>query len=346
MILKFETKGTPYERGLQQGMVCASIAEPWFRVALDNVRRRVDPAVVLREESVWRKRMESVYPDGHEESCGIAAGMGMSEDDYFAAAVSFRLLNKFASCTAAGFHTVDGRPMFIKTDDVQEGDLGLNVLETTIPSSGYRHIHFHCAGSIWTVAGMNECGLAMGMTGIPGPSLEEDGLFTLDALHSILPACATVEEAQEHIKNLKINYYGFSLTLADSDGKLSQIEKSGVGTVILPLSPDGFFLHTNTILDLKFAAKNPQQSAELRLSSDQRIQNVAGLLKKLPRTEETLREIMCNRSSEGAICQKGEAGLFTDFAALFSPVEKRMYYRAGCPDYAETGTLLCSELFR
>lgn len=38
-------------------------------------------------------------------------------------------------------------------------------------------------------------GLALGMTGIHGPMLEEDGLLSLDALHTILSACATVGEA-------------------------------------------------------------------------------------------------------------------------------------------------------
>lgn len=344
-MLKFTTRGAPEARGRQQAAACGDLARPWFRDMIEAVRKQTAPAAAAREVAAWRNRLKRAYPEGYAECCGIAAGMGLSEDDYFCAAASFRLLKRPASCTAAGFVAGDGRPLFAKSDDIRRSELGMNVLETTFPDRGHRHVHFHFADTIWTVAGMNEHGLAMGMTGIPGPSLEGDGLFSLDALHSILPACATVEEAVEHIRALPLNCCGFSLTLADAGGRLAQVEKSGAGFVSLPLLPGGAHLHANTILDPAFAAQNPPQSEALAANSDRRMKNAERLLAALPRTEDGLRRLMNDRSPEGSIRQSGEATMFTDFWALFSAAEKRFDYCAGWPDYSESGTARMADLF-
>src|SRR5439155_22562751 len=136
---------------------------------------------------------------------------------------------------------------------------GMNVLETTRPERGYRHLHFHFAGTIWTVAGMNERGLAMGMNGIPAPALDKPGMSSLAALHTILPSCATVAEAIEHIRGLPVNAGGFSLLLGDATGALALVEKTALGTVVLPEQRSGALVHTNGILDAAFAKRNPPQ---------------------------------------------------------------------------------------
>jgi hypothetical protein len=271
--------------------------------------------------------------------------MDWSEDDYFMAVTNFRLTERAPDCTVVGFHARNGEPLFAKTDDIKRSELGMNVQETTVPDRGYSHVHFHFACSIWTVAGMNEHGLAMGMTGIPGPVTDATGLFSLDALHSILPVCATVEEAISHIQALPLNCGGFSLTLADSTESLAQVEKSGAGLAVLPMPADGAFLHGNTIVDPEFTTKNPQQATALVENSNRRMHNAGRLLAALPRTEDGLCTLFQDSSPEGGIRQGGADGMFTDFWVLFSAVDKRFRYGAGWPDYRDEGTVRTASLF-
>lgn len=351
-MLAFETRGDAFTRGKQQGEITRELALAWMEPYLKNLTdkmqvgssaeavQRVQPQVTR-----WRQQMAAVYPEGEAEFCGIAAGMGLDEPTYFTMVFISRLVGIFSQCTTLGFRDTSGKPLLSKTDDLFLSDLGENVLETTYPDTGYRHVHFHFAGSIWTVAGMNEHGLAMGMNGIPGPVLEANGVTSLTALHSILPVCATVAEAIAHIRDLKVNYYGFSLLLGDAAGNMALVEKSGAGTVMLPEQPGGFVLHTNHILDTDFAARNPPQREPVGINGRHRYQNALRLLDSLPHTEVGMREFLSDCSPEGAICQQGAEGLHTDFGILFSPTEKRLVYWPGYPASVEAHTLEMDPLF-
>lgn len=347
-MFSFATNGTPFERGKQQGEACRELTPRWVDHTLRKLADRVQASSVSEAvRSVqpdidrWRHQMESVYPEGDEECCGIASGLQMDEKTYFTAIFGHRLL----SCTVLGFRDQRGYPIMGKTDDILKHEIGLNVLETTRPDKFYRHVHFHFAGSIWTVAGMNECGLAMAMTGLPGPLLEEDGLFSLVALHNILPVCANVEEAIEHIRTLPVNCYGFSLLFGDVDGRLSLIEKSGAGMVVLPEQQGGFFLHTNHILDAGFARRNPAQSEPVRTNGQRRYRNALQLLRSMERSEEWMAMFLSNRSPTGAICQQGEDGLYSDFRVMFVPPAKRIVFWSGYPASMESETLELSRIF-
>lgn len=348
----YETDGSPFERGKQQGVACAELARAWIEPTLQRLAEKLHAsspteAIQAAQNDVerWRKQMIAVYPEGDEECRGIAAGLGMDETTYFTAQFGIRLLGTFGQCTTVGIRDGQGRPLFSKTDDLFLPELGKNVLEATRPDSGYRHIHFHFAGTIWTVAGMNEHGLAMGMTGIPGPTCEENGLFSLCALHTILPVCATVPEAIAHIRDLRLNFYGFSLMLGDAEGNLALVEKTGAGTVVLPELPGGFLVHTNHILDAAFAAANPPQKEPVHTNGVRRYQTVLRRVPSLPRSEEGLSMLLRDRSPEGPICQQGEDGLHTDFGIVCVPQEKRFVYWPGYPVSAIPQTIQLAAIF-
>lgn len=323
-MLRFTTTGTPFERGVQQGQACRDLILPWFRQQLAQLANYPYEAV-----RCWQGRMQRVYPVGFEECCGIAQGLGLPEQDYFR--VTFGFLKDLPQCTTCGVRTEDGEPLIAKTDDLFASEVGKNVFELTSPDSGYRHVHFHFAGTIWTIAGMNEAGLAIAMTGIPGPVLQQDGLPSLAALHTILPACATVTEAVQHIRNLPVNSYGFSLQIGDVKGDLLLIEKTGVGTVVLPGQDGAPLLHTNHILDKTFAQKNPQQKETIRVNGCRRLETATARIQSLPRTEKGLHRLLLDRTASGPICQQGEDGMYTDFAVMFAPTRKRLTFWPGPP---------------
>jgi hypothetical protein len=351
-MLAFETSGSAFARGKQQGETTRELARAWIEPLLDGLAaqlkttsvaetvRRAEPAVTR-----WRRQMAVVYPEGEAECCGLAEGLGLDEPTYFTALFGMRMVGVFCQCTTLGFRDAEGRPLLGKTDDLFLTELGKNVLETTRPDTGYRHVHFHFAGSVWTIAGMNERGLAMGMNGIPGPALEQDGLPSLIALHTILPACATVTEAIAYIRDLPVNFYGFSLLLGDAEGGLALVEKNGTGTVVLPEQPAGFYLHTNHILDADFAARNPPQREPIQTNGERRYRNALRLLESLPQTEAGMRAFLGDSSPEGAICQQGAEGLHTDFGVLFVPMEKRMVFWPGYPAHTDAQILDVGRLF-
>ncbi|MBI3945699.1 MAG: hypothetical protein HY321_07260 [Armatimonadetes bacterium] len=344
-MLTFETQGPPFERGRQQAFACEAVAHRWAERVRARVRESLDAERVREEVALMCREMAEIYPEGYEECRGIAAGLGLEESDYFTAAGSLRLFRRLANCTVVGFRTLGGRPVIGKTDDILWEELGSNVLEVTRPDRGYRHAHFHFAGSIWSVAGMNERGLAMGMNGIAGPTLERPGLASLEALHTILPACATVAEAVTHIRRLPLSHGGFSLTLGDAEGGLAVVERTAAGMAVLPSGPDGCFAHTNHILDPSFAARNPPQKEPVGTNGRRRLCTALARLSRVPRSEEGMRSLLGDASPAGAIFQTGEDGFHTDFAVIFAPVEKRLTCWDGHPERSEPRRLLMAELF-
>lgn len=337
-MLRFTTKGAPFQRGVQQGNACRELALPWFTSHLGQAGQRTG-----QEAKRWRERIERVYPEGIEECRGIASGLGLDEESYFA--VLCRFLNAPPQCTSCGLRDEHGQLIIAKTDDLFANEVGKNVLETTMPDRGYRHVHLHFAASIWTVAGMNEHGLAIAMTGIPGPTLDQDGMPSMFALHTILPKCANVTEAVQHIEALPINHYGFSLQVGDAQGDFALVEKTGVGMKVFPSQSGAPLLHTNHILDPEFAGRNPQQTEPVLSNGLRRYDTAMHLLRQLPHNEKGLISLLKDRSSTGAICQQGENGMHTDFAVLLFPVRRQFTLWAGPPATTSPETIHLASIF-
>lgn len=339
-MLRIETRGTPRQRGQQQGEATRTLALPWIDRRLEELQQRYEAPSrtellerIRPQLGVWRQEEEKLYPQGAEECSGLAVGLGLDEQTYLALSFYHRLVNHLPQCTVVGIRDAQGRPILGKTDDIGYEELGMNVLETTRPDTGYPHLHFHFAGTIWTIAGINGCGLSLGMTGIPGP-LRDEGLFSLTALHSILPTCASVEEAIAHIRGLRLNAYGFSLVLADAEGGLALVEKSSAGMVCLD-PESGSLAHTNHILDADFADKNPAQHESIHRNGYRRLENARALLDSGAHPQQILRD----RNPAGPICQRGEDAMHTDFAVVFSPLEKTIHLWPGYPDEVVMETL-------
>jgi predicted choloylglycine hydrolase len=350
MLLHIKTKGSPFERGKQQGELSKTVAMEWIIPCIQELDEtyKANKNIANSLEDIlesYKSSFRRVYSEGYEECCGIASGLNVSENDYFKAIFSWRFLCKFQNCTSIGFYEQERIPILGKTDDIYKDELGSNILEITHPEEGYKHMHFHFAGSIWTTAGINECGLSIGMTGIPGVVTDEDGYMSLDALHTILPKCETVGDVVSHIKSIKLNYYGFSLIVGDEKGGLSLIEKTGNGTVeIMPLV-NGFYIHTNHILNPELAARNPSQKEPIFSNGIQRYKNALSLTRTMPKTEEGMMMFLNNRNPEGAIRQQGENGLFTDYGVMFKPVEKKFIYFSGYPNY-KTNEVDCRRILQ
>lgn len=322
---RVSTQGSAFDRGRQQGQAVADLALPWIERTRQQLGRQQ-----LSDVDRWVSQWEAACPEVVQECHGLAAGLAVPLQDYLIHCCYHRLSGALPQCTVLGVR--HDETAIGKTDDIGAADLGMNIMEITRPEVGFAHVHMHYAGTAWTTAGMNDRGLAMGMTGIPGPLLEQDGLFSLLALHTILPACENVAHAVEHVRDLRVNAYGFSLMLADRSGQLALVEKTGAGFhVNWHEQSDPPLAHTNHILQPDLAARNPRQPATLLANSHGRHACASRLLAE----GVSLAGILAHRSDQACICQQGEAELHTDYAVILHPSRLTLDLWAGYPAEVE-----------
>ena len=82
-------------------------------------------------------------------------------------------------------------------------------------------------------------------------------------------------------------------------------------------------------MPLRFLSKHAGESERgEQTNSRHRYENAL----RLTRAGKKMDEIMTDRSPKGAICQRGEQGMYTDFATEFSPVEKKFRLWTGYPE--------------
>jgi len=340
-----QTTGNPFDRGKQHGAQCRDLARPWLQDVLDKFPDNGGNLTAAREQvNTWLERIEAVRSDLIDECRGIAGGLGMADEEYFAAIFLEHSSWLPMACTICGVVDNQGHPVISKTDDIHAHERGMNVLEVTQPDRGYRHVHIHFAGTIWTTSGMNEKGLGIAMTGIPGATTDEDGLPSLFVLRTILPECATVAEVVRHVEQVPMNAHGFSLAIADRTGQTELIEATPEGVVTAAPDQRGFRTHTNHILDARFAKRNPPQAEPVLTNGRRRLKTATRLLPGLSPDEDGLGELLQNRDPEGPISQEGEDGLFTDYAVILQPCEMRMTLWSGPPSSVEPQRVDIGEL--
>ena len=302
------TQGSAYRRGLQQGQQCKSFfpqAPKTDRIAGD----RNDTA--LNREI---QRVNTVYPQTIEELKGIAEGLGMGWDYFY---IAFAHLIETPRCSTVSFFSENCAPLIAKTDDVAADERGRNIMEVTHPDHGYKHIHFHFSGTVWSTAGMNEHGFCFAMNGIPGPTAT-DGTDSLTALHQILPRCKMVDQAISLCTEQKISHYGYSIMVSDASDCV-MIEKNSAGIAITTPQASQVLLHTNVILDETLACSSPQQPEPLRTNAINRMKHMEHFFQVRPKSIATLRAFVKDQHPDGPIWQTGQDGLHTDYAVVMNP---------------------------
>lgn len=322
-MIELQTVGTPYERGLAQGNFAKYLAIPYLEAAISRFGAIYPPDTQKKLIRPQIEVLKKLHPRGYEEILGICEGLGMDEETYFRASFSSRFISKPQKCTTFGFLSQNGMPYIGKTDDIYIDELGMNILERVVPDKGLKYTQLHFAGTIWTTSGMNECGLAVAMTGIPGGFYDIQGLSSLDALSTILPVCSDVNEAIGHLKQLKVGFYGFSLMLGDPSGELKLIEKNSYGTFEIGSTEHGFFLHTNTIIDPVLLENSYKTPVSIASNSEKRYKAGMELGRKVSRDHSGVVSFVTEREQYN-IFQQGDHGLYTDYAAVLDPFGKGM----------------------
>jgi len=265
--------------------------------------------------------------DTFYEVKGIAAGLGMDEQLYLA--LICMNTTKLIKCTVLAFKDSSGSPVIGKTDDILEHEIGQNVIEIAVPETGFAFISFGFAATVWTFSGMNEQGLAAALTGIPGPGLEQDGAPTAIGARGLLQCCGTVPEAIDYIRDMKINYYGFSVTLGDTEGEIAQVEKNGIGFTVVNPRVNDCYVHTNNILDASLAQVSPQQPEPLKSNSLRRYHSTLKFSETNNKERDSMLGFLSVHANGDHVIQTGQDGFFTDYRVVFLPGERKLLYLCG-----------------
>ena len=330
----FQTKGNAKERGFQQGKALKDYSWQWLMKLQEEFLQHAGVKSLKGALKKNEARLNHICQQWHSADCdslqeakGIAAGLGMDEQLYLA--LMCTNVKKLTKCTVLAFKDSSGSSIIGKTDDILEHEIGQNVIEIAVPQTGHAFVAFSFAATVWTFSGMNEHGLAAALTGIPGLNLEQDGVPTAVGARSLLRHCATVAEAMDYIKDMKINSYGFSVTLGDAEGEIAQVEKNGIGFIAIKPGANDCYVHTNDILDASLAKASPQQPEPLRSNSLRRYHSTLRWAQNNDKKLDSMLDFLSARNNCNHIIQTGQDGFFTDYRVVFLPCEKRLLYLCG-----------------
>ena len=315
----FHTTGTPAERGRSAAAFCADWAARWM--ASSQVPNASRPSV---EETSCRLMDQASHfaAEVVDELDALAQALNIPWPAYAARTFEFRESGLPPSCTTFGGIDASGHCVAAKTDDLSPHEIGMNVLQTTVPSQGYAHHKLHFGGTLYTSVGMNSESLFAGLTGIPGPSTDQPGLPSLWLINLILSRCASVAEAMALTREIPVNTGGCSLLLCDGTGQLALVEKNAIGYSEVPLFANRTTAHSNHILDPSLARLSPPQRPALLKNSQARFTQVRAHLDPLASLSRS--EACSLLSSQDGICpllQTSSAPLWTDYAVLAEPAE-------------------------
>ena len=202
---------------------------------------------------------------------------------------------------------------------------------------GYTFIHYGCAGTLWTEGGLNEAGLGMVLNGLPVTGPSEEGVPWVPITRGVLQHCRDVQEATDFLARYDVMCWGFHLTLADAGGDLASIEVAPGAQAVRRPQGDSL-IHTNhclyhetKALEMDEAAVAAYGQTGLVENSLARYRTLERIVPPAPRTLESMKTLLRDRSVPGAISQNGEHGMRTTYAMVIAPAQGIIWGAEGFP---------------
>jgi hypothetical protein len=213
-------KGTPRELGRRQGTAVRSQIHANIAVLLGDFLTGAKSAQ-LEKISAWQKRLREFcfdhWPWLQPEIQGVAEGAGI--EPALAELLSFRAwqyeVYHTGACSSFALPGADGK---ILTGGTLDDPRFLYTIAQVSPSTGLRYLSFPIAGTVWANRGMNEAGLALGISSLicPGVKFDLDQLVPVDLVfRDILQFCSTVAGVEARCRQFK--FFG-NLIAVDATG--------------------------------------------------------------------------------------------------------------------------------
>ena len=161
-----------------------------------------------------------------EEIHGIVVGSGLSLREVCALSFLLDLGTASSSCTGVVFAGGPDGPVVGKTSDctpgVQQQWLQQRLVRPTGALAALTHAH---CGSPNAEMGMNEAGLAIGISGLFSRNSNPRGVGWQQDIRAILHACTTTAEAIDLLRRIPIRKAGYCAVLGDASGEVAIVEK-------------------------------------------------------------------------------------------------------------------------
>jgi len=212
--------GAPRDLGQQQGAALRSQIHANVAVLLGDFLTGAK-AAKLPAITAWQKRLRTFcfdhWPWLQAEIHGIAEGAGIDRE--LAELLSFRAwqyeVYHAGACSSfalpgAGGHSLTGGTL----DDPRF----LYTIAQVSPTTGLRYLSFPIAGTVWANRGLNEAGLALGISSLicPGVQFDLEKLVPVDLVfRDMLQFCSTVAEVEARCK--KFSFF-CNLVAVDATG--------------------------------------------------------------------------------------------------------------------------------
>ncbi len=221
-------KGSPYEIGQQTGRVMREAGVEFYKPREKSI------SFALRV----KEAVQDLIPEIIEEINGFVEAGNFELETILSYALT---VYRSAGCTVLainGEHTSEGRHLFCRNYDSSPNETFS--LYKTYPKAKLSHIGFSSL-LIGREDGINEAGLAIAVTGVPGKYTNKLGLWDHIPVRVVLERCKTVEKAVNLLEEIP-HLWAKNFLLCDKRGKIAIVEiseqevivsypKSGLGVI-------------------------------------------------------------------------------------------------------------------
>ena len=223
--------------------------------------------------------LETHLPGLAEEIHGIAEGSRMSLREVCGLSFLIDLAVTGSSCTGVVFADGPDGPVVGKTSDCTPGIQQEWLRPRAFTRRALAAITHSHVGSPNAEMGMNEAGLAIGISGMLSRGLDRNGVGWQQDIRGVLHACSTTREAIAMLRRVPIRKAGYALVIGDATGDVAVVEKL-VGVVAERPPVNNIAYEANTALtpeaiaqsDPAWCSDNSRQRTALlhRLCDEQR----------------------------------------------------------------------------
>lgn len=234
-------RGDPHALGRQQGTALRAQIRRNVAELLGDLLTGASPARRTQIRA-WQERLRAFcfdhWPWLQEEMQGIAEGAGLDRETV--ELLNFRAwqyeIYHAGACSSLAVPGANGNILAAGTlDDPRH----LYAVVQCQPTAGLRYLSFPIAGTTWANRGMNESGLALGISSLicPGVKFDLSNLVPADLVFRyLLQFCGTVAEIEAACRKFK---FFCNLVAVDRHGGIFAASCHGEGLTVYPVAPDG-----------------------------------------------------------------------------------------------------------
>lgn len=185
----------------------------------------------ISETAAWKPRslldpLEKHLPDLADEIHGIAEGSGCSLKEICGLSFLVDLGTAATACTGVAFASGPDGPVMGKTCDCTPGVQQVWLRPRLVkPTGQLAAVMLGHVGSPNAEMGMNEQGLAIGITGLPSAHVDRAGVGWQQDIRAILHHCTSTEEAIDMLHRIPIRGFGYCLLIVDRSGDVAICDK-------------------------------------------------------------------------------------------------------------------------